>query len=392
MQRNIALYPWFQFFRSLLFWQAIWFLYFQQTLSASEAILLYAIFDISTTALEVPSGYMSDRIGRRLTLCASALASFAGTILIVVGDSFLAFAVAQFLLGAGAAFASGTDSALLYESLAREGRSDEIERHEIRAWRASFTALAFSAAIGGLLSGIGDALPYAASAATGLVAVGLALAFREPPHVESSGTTESWLAQRDARPVLIWIFCLAVSMYIFSHVPFVFGQPFILEALAGVGLQEDAPLVSGGVTAAMMMISVATSWLAPGLRRGLGLTGMLLLALGIQIFLIGSMAFSSELLAVALLLLRMVPNSLARPFILARIQPLLADSMRATYLSMQSFLGRMLLAGSLVVFSFDASSEREMSFDEIHGILVWYLLAGLAVLVVLAFTRRHAQS
>ena len=391
MSRNIALYPWFQFFRNLLFWQAIWFLYFQQTLSASEAILLYAVFDISTTALEVPSGYLSDRVGRRLTLCMSALVSVAGMVLIVVDDSFVGFAVAQFLLGAGAALASGADSALLYESLARNGRSEQIERHEIRAWRASFSALACSAVIGGVLSGFDDVLPFALSAVTGMVAFGLALAFSEPPHVERSDSRESWLAKKDSRPVLLWIFCLAVSMYVFSHVPFVFGQPFILEALAEVGLESDAPLVSGGVTAAMMVISVATSWLAPGLRRRIGLAGLLMLALGIQIFLISALAFSSELLGVALLLLRMVPDSLAKPFILARIQPLLADSMRATYLSMQSFFGRMLLAASLVMFSFDTSTEHEMSFDEIHGILVWYALAGAIVLAVLAVTREHAR-
>ncbi|WP_170865037.1 hypothetical protein [Roseovarius marisflavi] len=40
--RNIAIYPWF--------------LYFQAQLSATEAILLYAIYDVGTTALEVPSG------------------------------------------------------------------------------------------------------------------------------------------------------------------------------------------------------------------------------------------------------------------------------------------------------------------------------------------------
>ena len=27
--RNVALYPWFRFCRGLLFWQAVWFLYFQ---------------------------------------------------------------------------------------------------------------------------------------------------------------------------------------------------------------------------------------------------------------------------------------------------------------------------------------------------------------------------
>jgi MFS family permease len=67
VSNNIRLYPWFQFFRNLHFWQSNWFLIFQHELSAAEAISLFAVFDIGTILSEVPSGYMSDRIGRRLS-------------------------------------------------------------------------------------------------------------------------------------------------------------------------------------------------------------------------------------------------------------------------------------------------------------------------------------
>ncbi len=384
MSRNVRLYPWYQFFRNLTFWQAIWFLYFQNTLSASEAILLYAVFDIATTAMEVPSGYLSDRVGRRLTLGLSAIASTAGMALIVLGDSFLMFAAAQVLIGAGAAFASGTDSALLYESLSRDGRNDEIERHEIRAWRFSFTALAVSAVIGGLMAGQSAVLPFLASGFAGMVALGMVIAFREPPHADRSGSAQAnWLANDDRRSairILAWIFALSVAMYVFSHVPFVFGQPFILEALRGAGFAADAPMVSGAITAAMMLVSIATSWLAPGLRKALGLVPLLLLAFSIQIGLIAVLTVSESAVAVAFLMLRMVPNSLARPFIMACIQPLLSDHRRATYLSMQSFTGRLLFAGTLILFSSDASQENAMAFAEIRAILIWYVGAGVAVL------------
>ena len=73
--RTIALIPWYQFLNSLLFWQAVWFLYFQSNLSGAEAIILYSVYDISVTVLELPSGYFSDRIGRRFTLLLSTLCS-----------------------------------------------------------------------------------------------------------------------------------------------------------------------------------------------------------------------------------------------------------------------------------------------------------------------------
>ncbi len=60
--RNLTLLAWIKFAQNLLFWQATWFLFLQDSLSAAEAVLLYAIYDIGTTVFEVPSGYMSDRI------------------------------------------------------------------------------------------------------------------------------------------------------------------------------------------------------------------------------------------------------------------------------------------------------------------------------------------
>ena len=75
MPDNIKLFRLFQFSRSLLFWQAIWFLYFQDILSARDAILLIAISDLGAILLEVPSGYLSDLAGRRVTLVFAAVVS-----------------------------------------------------------------------------------------------------------------------------------------------------------------------------------------------------------------------------------------------------------------------------------------------------------------------------
>lgn len=68
------------------------------------------------------------------------------------------------------------------------------------------------------------------------------------------------------QPVLIWLFSLSVLMYGFSHIPFVFGQPFISEALIAGGWQAEVPLVSGSVSAVMMIVSVVASVLATKLR------------------------------------------------------------------------------------------------------------------------------
>ena len=61
----------------------------------------------------------------------------------------------------------------------------------------------------------------------------------------------------------------------------------------------------------------------------------------------GVLAIENSIYLSAILLLRMVPDAFSRPYILAAVQPLLANDNRATYLSMQSFLGRVIFAVTL---------------------------------------------
>ena len=391
--RNIVLYPRFKFFQNLLFWQAIWFLFFQSELSAAEAILLYAVYDIATTVLEVPSGYMSDRWGRRRTLIASALAGFLSVLLFAMGSGFWVFALAQFAMGAHIAFASGTDSAFLYESLVEEGRAGDVEREELRAWRYAFTGLGVSAVLGGGMALWGLRWPFAANAIAFGVLLLIAWHFAEPRRDTSKATSErarlASLKTALVDPVLLWLFALSVLFYGFNHIPFVFGQPFILETLGGAEFLGEAVVLSGAVTALMMLLSVGASWLAPGLKARFGLTRLLLLAFAIQIFLAGGLALLGSLAAVALLLLRKVPDSLAQPFVAARIQPLLKDEMRATYVSIRSLVARLLFAFSLYLASVNASEVGLMSLGEIRAILAAYAVVGVIALVALVvFARR----
>ena len=190
------------------------------------------------------------------------------------------------------------------------------------------------------------------------------------------------------QPVLGWLFLLSVLMYGFSHLPFVFGQPFILEALNGAGLAAEAPIFSGATSAVMMLLSVMTSLIALRLRHAIGLPGILLLAFAMQIALVGVLALTNSLAAIVLLFFRMVPNSLSQPFILARTQPLLDDVSRATYLSLRSFCGRLLFAGSLYLASRSASAQDTLAYAELQVILGWYVVAGVIALTSLLLLAR----
>jgi len=394
ISRNITLYRWSRFLRSLSFWQAIWFLYFQDMLSATDAILLYAVYDVATTLLELPSGYMSDRLGRKKTLIASAIAGLASGVLLAVGGSFAVFAAGQILMGASMAFSSGTDEAMLYESLKATDREDEIEAQEIIAWRYSFSALALSAITGGAMALIDPRLPFVGAAIAFAALLVVTWRFTEPPHTSdvaegSELVRLAHLGDAFRNPVLLWFFALTVLMYGFSHLPFVFGQPFILEALTDIGTATSAPLVSGAVTATMMVISVAVSLFALRLRNALGLPGILLAAFGLQILISAVMAATQSTIVLAFLMLRMVPDAVSRPFILGRIQPLLADDNRATWLSLISFVGRLAFASALALGAVSTTDAGSMPYADISRILTVAVAIGTVALIALAVASRY---
>jgi MFS family permease len=153
MERNLRLYPFYQFFQNLLFWMPVFFLYFSSVLPIHEVLLLEGLYFLSVVILEVPSGYFSDRVGRRLTLVLSAAGWMAGSIIFCTTSTFVPFLVAQFLYAFGMAMKSGTDTSLLYESLKTLGRGEEIAAREARAQTFTFIALAVSALAGGTMAG-----------------------------------------------------------------------------------------------------------------------------------------------------------------------------------------------------------------------------------------------
>ena len=393
MARNLQLYRYFQFTRSLLFWQAIWFLYFQGVLSAQEAIVLAAVYDVGVVVLEVPSGYLSDAVGRRPTLALAALVTALGCFLIYASTDFAMLALAQLLLGAGTAFASGSDNALLYDTLAAEGREYEVAEQELIAWRYQYLGLAASAITGGLIAYYDMPLAFLLSAVASALAMILMLMCQEPPQsgaarVEPPFSQLMTILAKTRERVLLWLFVFVIAGYSLSHVPFVFAQPYLRESLAGSAWAAQTPIIAGLIVSAMMVMSVIAGRIAPHLNAAVGNAGSFLVAAGMQLALIAIMAFVLHPGVIPLLLLRMVPDALSKPYMLAMVQPRLESAYRASYLSVQSLIGRIFFSAALFAAALGASDSGELTPADMATILPYFAAAGLLVWLVLAATRR----
>jgi predicted MFS family arabinose efflux permease len=156
-------------------------------MSVTDVMVLQAIFGIAVVLLEFPTGYFADRVGYRTSLLIGALFWGAGWALYARGTTFAAVMIAEIVLGAGAAFISGADRALLWVSLAETGRATDYTRWEGRVRAAAQTSEAASAAIGGWLYALGPRLPFWAAAPAAVAGFAVAFGMTDTPRAASAG-------------------------------------------------------------------------------------------------------------------------------------------------------------------------------------------------------------
>lgn len=144
IERNVRIFSLYKAVISISPQLAVFFLFFVELVSLREAVLLGSVSYFSIFLLEVPSGYCSDRYGRRLTLILASVMTVCSFLLFIVAASFAVLFVAQILMAAGIAFRSGSESALLYDSLRVLGRESEYTERESAAQKWSMATLACS--------------------------------------------------------------------------------------------------------------------------------------------------------------------------------------------------------------------------------------------------------
>lgn len=355
-ERNLMLYPAYAAVFSAHFWLPVFFLYFQSHFTLADVLRLEAIYYFSVVLLEVPSGYFSDVVGRRITLIIAAASTAAAHALFCFSDDFALFAVAQALLATGIAFNSGTDTSLHHDTLAGLGRAEEYGAREARVAHWAFRGSGLAALLGGLAATVDLRYAYALSLLGALAALALVFGMVEPiaPDRERGISLRGFAIQvlqalKGLRqPALCWLSGYVVLMVVLNHLPYEFYQPY-LKALLGTRGFETAvtPALSGAVTLATMLIAGQVAGRSIWLRDRIGLGPTLLVGTALQAAIITAMAFFIHPVLVGLILLRSCPRALMTAPRNAAIAPLIQPRHRATYLSLESLAGRLAFAGVL---------------------------------------------
>lgn len=160
-----------------LFWQ-------QRGMNVQMVVYCEIIYATTVIIMEIPSGIMADCFGRKRMLLIAGLLSSIEFIILLFANGFKMFCFAVFLSGIGTAFSSGSENALLYDSLLAENRQSSFEKLAGRFYAIDFIATIIAALSGSLLGVYFNfELNYTISFFSMLIAFIMSFTLKEPPIV-----------------------------------------------------------------------------------------------------------------------------------------------------------------------------------------------------------------
>ena len=284
LSRNIrALYA-FSFLKMTLFPMAIITLFWKDHigLSLTEILVLQVFFSVASVLMEYPSGYLSDRWGYRTSLILACVLGIIGWSFYLVAGSFAGVLLAELILGASLAFISGSDTALLYETLQATDSRELYMVSDGRMTGAAQMGEAAAALFAGAMYAFSPLLPFQVQIGVWVIALALCISLKEPPvenapiitsHLSRATTVcrEAMLENRAIRTTMLYGTLLGLSSFYMVWLV----QPYMQQC--------EVPLVwFGPVWAGANLAVVVGSLLGPKLFAKIGLQPMCVL-LGILV-------------------------------------------------------------------------------------------------------------
>ncbi len=398
--RSLRLYGLFFPLSRLNFHAPVFFLFLSARFGIDDVLRLSALYYLSVVALEVPSGYLSDRIGRVPTLRLSAVSKIAAYALFLSGGTrFEIHALAEVAMALHWACISGTDTSYHYDALRALGIETEYGDREARLARRGYVSAALSVAIGGGVGFFDLSGAYAFGLAFAGIGLVVTLLMREPARGEDGFARDSFGTQlrecvgalRD--PVLVWVSCYVVVMLVLEHIPYEFAQPY--TALVLVERANDVyytPIASAVLYAGVYGVAAFAAGYSMRVRARLGVGGALVAMSALQTTIILAMAIVVHPLVLVLLFARSVQPAISQPIVNATCSPRVRSARRATFFSLQSLAGR--LAYGLVVggLGWLAGEGAEGDPETLGRLLAIASLLGLVATAGLAATMRMARA
>ena len=321
------------------------FLFYKENgLATQDLFFLKAAYSFAIVVLEIPSGYFGDVWGRKASLILGSILGFIGFSLYAVSSGFWSFFACELILGVGQSFISGSDSALLYDTLKEMNKGDAYLKEEGRLISLGNFAEAIAAPIGVALAAFSLRTPYVFQALIAFSAVPAALFLVEPPRhrmdVKKSGEQLKKIivyALKENRQ-LRWSILFSSAMGTATLTMAWMIQPFfhhLAVPLALYGIFIPALNLTTGFVS-------MHAWRVEKLIGHQPTTFFIAAAIGLLYL---ALATGQTLWAVGLLFLFYMARGVATPVLRNHINAATPSSIRATVLSLRSLIIRLTFVG-----------------------------------------------
>jgi len=332
-------------------------LFFQEHgLSLTEVMIIQAIYSLSVAVFEIPSGYIADLFGRKHTIVLSTIFSFSGYLVFSFFGGFYAFAAASTLVGIGGSLMSGSDSALLYDTLLETGDKKTYTKIEGRNYAIGNFSEATAGILGGFLAVSSIYLPIYVQTGILFLSIPIALTLVEPTMHKENKIERSFKAILGVvkfamveNAKLRWLIIYSSAMGVATLAMAWFAQPFFKEV--------EIPLAYFGILWAGLNFSAGlTSFNSHKFDKDESNTKMLLylaLAMATSFVFLG---FNMSLFGIIFIVFIYLLRGIVTPILRNAINENTSSNKRATVLSIRSFIIRISFAICAPIFGYLADN------------------------------------
>lgn len=380
--RNAALYIPFAIFSEPLFWGPI----LTKTvvelgkLSLSEMYFQEAVCVVLMFLIDIPTGAIADIIGRKRTLIIGQSFLLVSYILFALMSEPLHTWLANICWAIGAAFRSGADSSLIYESLPLENRDAVYHKLESKVQGWKLALMAIGALASGWMAHIDLRLPLLVS----VPFVGISFittfflveershhtlrevkySFREHLHKMYEGLMYTVHIKK-----ILWLMCFSALLSAAGKLWFFTYNPYFEKV--GLDVQEF-----GYIFFMLNIVGWAASHFNQKILEKLGERTMLitlLLSTAIPIMIMG--IFPLKIMALGVFFQNITRGGLPPLFLAMSQKYITNNAIRATTLSVKSSVGALAGAGSQIIFGYALTQAGFLS--TLTGLGVVTLILGL---------------
>lgn len=151
--KNVRLLSIFNFLIGFSVFAPLAIIYFSQIAgSFTLGTSVFGIIMISSALFEVPTGLLSDKVGRKYTIVLGSWMRILAFVFYALGFSYLWLVIGAVFEGLSRAFYSGNNDALLYDSLVDAGNEDDFAKYQGKVSSTEQLAMGLSAVFSGLIA------------------------------------------------------------------------------------------------------------------------------------------------------------------------------------------------------------------------------------------------